>query len=103
MVSQVDAKTLLEAYSIMQHSELKTGTIGFNINVNNLLAGVFIAAGQDVACVGESGSAQLIITPASKEEIESHGKINFKVYYSFHTCYCPEAVWRNVNARQLAL
>lgn len=47
--------------------------VGFNINVNNILAAVFIATGQDVACIGESGSAQLMLSPASREEIKSQG------------------------------
>ena len=43
------------------------------MNINNILAAVFIATGQDVACIGESGSAQLMLSPASREEIKSQG------------------------------
>ena len=42
--------------------------------MNNILAAVFIATGQDVACIGESGCAQVMMAPASQEEIESQGR-----------------------------
>ena len=41
-----------------------------NSNTINLLAGVFIATGQDVASLAESASAQLIMERLSKEEME---------------------------------
>ena len=58
---------------MFQHCGIHTGGIGCNINVSNVLAAVFIATGQDVGCITESASAQLIITPATEEEIRSQG------------------------------
>ena len=70
---QIDSKSLLECYELFRNSTVRSGVVGFNVNVNNILAAVFIATGQDVACIGESGSAQLILSPASREEIKSQG------------------------------
>ena len=72
-IAQIDTKGLLECYELCRNSTVRSGVVGFNINVNNILAAVFIATGQDVACIGESGSAQLMLSPASREEIKSQG------------------------------
>ncbi len=48
------------------------GRIGFNINVSNLIAGVFIATGQDVASI-ESSHAQFYLSPISSEEWNNLG------------------------------
>lgn len=55
-------------------SKVYVGSIGLNLNVANVLTAVFIATGQDAACVVESASAQLIISPVSIEEIEEKGE-----------------------------
>ena len=67
---QVDSRSLLDTYQHFIHSSFRVGTIGYNINVSNILAAVFIATGQDVASVVESSTCQLILAPATKEEIE---------------------------------
>lgn len=66
-------KSLLEMYDLCIHTNFYGGAIGFNVNVANALAAVFIATGQDVACVVEGSSAELIISPVSVEEIEEKG------------------------------
>ena len=38
---------------------MQVGMIGFNINVANIIAAMFTATGQDIACVHESGMGQL--------------------------------------------
>lgn len=69
----MSAKALLEAYEITKNAAIASGVIGYNINVANILAAVFIATGQDVACIAESATCQLFIAPASKDEILSRG------------------------------
>ena len=58
---------------MMRDATTASGVIGYNINVANILAAVFIATGQDVACIGESASCQLFIAPARRDEIISQG------------------------------
>lgn len=50
--------------------------MGFGINVSNLIAGVFIATGQDVASV-ESCQSVLYLSVLSSAEMESIGNNNF--------------------------
>lgn len=44
--------------------------VGSNVNVANLIAAMFIATGQDVANIVESATAQLHMSPISKEQIQ---------------------------------
>ena len=67
----MDSKSLLDTYQHFIHSSFRAGTIGFNTNTSNIVAAVFIATGQDVGSVVESSTSQLILTPATKEEIEN--------------------------------
>ncbi len=62
----------MDFYNAAQTSNLCSGIIGLTLNISNLITGVFIATGQDVASV-ESSHAQLFITPLTKEEWISHG------------------------------
>ncbi|NRA67152.1 MAG: phosphotransferase [Pseudobacteriovorax sp.] len=57
-VLKVSSAKLLDAYRHGQSGANCAGMIGFNINVANVVAAMFIAAGQDVACVHESSLAQ---------------------------------------------
>lgn len=56
-----------------RNASIASGVIGYNLNVANILAAVYIATGQDVACVAESACCQLFIAPARKDEIISQG------------------------------
>ena len=58
---------------MMRNAANGSGVIGFNTNVANILAAVFIATGQDVACISEGAVCQLYIAPARKDEIQSQG------------------------------
>ena len=64
---------------MMRNATIASGVIGYNLNVANILAAVFIATGQDVACVVESASCQFFIAPARKDEIISQGSTSFTV------------------------
>lgn len=59
-------------YEEWQHILSGSGRVGFTINVPNLVAGVLIATGQDVAAV-ESYNARLSMSSLSSEEIVSIG------------------------------
>ena len=58
---------------MLRNATIASGAIGYNANVANILAAVFIATGQDVACIAESASCQLFLAPARKDEIISQG------------------------------
>ena len=58
-VLKVSAKQLANAYQNFVIGSMAAGMIGFNINVANVLAAMFTALGQDIACVHESALAQL--------------------------------------------
>jgi hydroxymethylglutaryl-CoA reductase (NADPH) len=50
---------LLEGYRTALASSIRGGMIGFNINVANVVAAIFLATGQDIASVHESSLAQI--------------------------------------------
>lgn len=58
-VLKVSGKQLVAAYQNFVTGSLAAGMIGFNINVANVVAAMFTALGQDIACVHESALAQL--------------------------------------------
>jgi NADP-dependent 3-hydroxy-3-methylglutaryl-CoA reductase len=63
-VLKVKADELVRAFGLASAFGVQSGTVGWNINVANLLAGVFGATGQDMACVHESGVALLYLKSA---------------------------------------
>ena len=63
-VLKVSAGQLLFAYQRSMEAAVQVGMIGHNMNVANVVAGAFIATGQDVACVHESSLAQLTMQSA---------------------------------------
>ena len=65
---------LLKTYEDLTAYSLQGGAIGFSTNVGNIMAGVFLATGQDVACVAEGSIAHLIVRGITKNEIEQKGK-----------------------------
>ena len=60
---------ILSAYSLLQHSVSRICSIGFNVNVAIIIASNFTTTGQDIACVVESATVQMILEPASIEDI----------------------------------
>jgi len=70
----------LACCELIKNTTERCGGLSYNTNVNNILAAVFIATGQDVACIGESGCSQLMMAPASREEIKSQGTVWWHVY-----------------------
>ena len=56
---------------------IQAGVIGFGINIINVIVGVFIATGQDVAAAIESSSGLFIVQPVTQEEMESRNLSNY--------------------------
>ena len=63
-VLKVRPDELVRAFGLATAFGIQSGTIGWNINVANLIAGVFGATGQDMACVHESSVALLYLRTA---------------------------------------
>ena len=62
-VLKVDAETLLRVWQDFVAGSVAAGMVGLNVNVANAVAALFLATGQDVACVHESSVAQLDLRP----------------------------------------
>lgn len=60
-VLKVSAAQLVRAYQQFVTGSVGAGMVGININVANVVAAMFTALGQDIACVHESALAQLHI------------------------------------------
>ena len=58
-VLKVSPEELYATYSGLQAGSIHAGMIGFNANIANVIAGIFTATGQDIACVHESSLGQL--------------------------------------------
>jgi NADP-dependent 3-hydroxy-3-methylglutaryl-CoA reductase len=58
-VFKLNAEELVSRFSRSKSARMFTGQIGFNINVANVVAGLFIATGQDAACIHESSIGEL--------------------------------------------
>ncbi len=58
-VLKVSANELLLRFARSKSARIFTGQIGFNINVSNIVSGLFLATGQDAACIHESSIAEL--------------------------------------------
>ena len=58
-VLKVSPEELVSAYSMMCSGSIHVGTVGFNINIANVVASIFAATGQDIACVHECSLGQL--------------------------------------------
>lgn len=72
----MSAKALLETYDMMRNAANASGVVGFNVNVANIIAAVFIATGQDVACLAESATCQFFIGPFTKADIHMEGGLH---------------------------
>ncbi len=62
-VLKTTPQALLDAYQLSLAAAVQSGMMGHNVNVSNVVAGAFVATGQDVACVHESSVAQLMLRP----------------------------------------
>jgi hydroxymethylglutaryl-CoA reductase (NADPH) len=62
-VLKVSRDELVESYRRGLLGGIQAGAVGGHVNVSNIVAGIFAATGQDIACVHESGSGVLTIEP----------------------------------------
>ncbi len=60
-VLKVSPEDLAEAHHIALMGSIHIGMVGFNVNVANVIAAMFTATGQDIACVHESSLGVLNI------------------------------------------
>jgi hydroxymethylglutaryl-CoA reductase (NADPH) len=58
-VLKVSPDELMKTNQVVIAGSQQVGMVGYNINVANIIAGMFTATGQDIACVHESSLAQL--------------------------------------------
>jgi hydroxymethylglutaryl-CoA reductase (NADPH) len=63
-VLRVTPEQVLKAHERGLAGAMRTGMIGYNVNAANVVAGIFTATGQDIACVHESSLAQLHVERA---------------------------------------
>ncbi|MCT8342461.1 phosphotransferase [Photorhabdus kleinii] len=61
-ILRVTPQQLVTAYHHVCEGAIASGMIGMNINAANVIAGMFTALGQDIACVHESSVAHLHMT-----------------------------------------
>jgi hydroxymethylglutaryl-CoA reductase (NADPH) len=64
-VLRVTADELLKTHERALAGSVQSGMVGYNINVANVVAAIFTATGQDIACVHESSLAQLHLEKAA--------------------------------------
>lgn len=58
-ILKISAENLFQNFTRSKSARIFSGMIGFNINVSNVVAALFMATGQDMACVHESSVAEL--------------------------------------------
>lgn len=68
-VLKVTPKQLFTAYNQFIGGSIASGMIGMNINIANVIAAIFTATGQDIACVHESSIGQLYLELTDDNEV----------------------------------
>jgi hydroxymethylglutaryl-CoA reductase (NADPH) len=58
-ILKVTPEELVRGYELAAASGVQSGTVGWNINIANMIAALFTATGQDIACIHESSVAML--------------------------------------------
>lgn len=62
-VLRTSSKKILQTYYPSKKLAKKDNMIGYNVNVANAIAGIFVATGQDLACIHESSVGFLKLKP----------------------------------------
>jgi hydroxymethylglutaryl-CoA reductase (NADPH) len=68
-ILKTDAEAMVRGHARAQLGGLLSGMVGYNINVTNVIAAMFAATGQDIACVHESGLGVLSVQPDGTDGI----------------------------------
>ncbi|MFN9069031.1 MAG: phosphotransferase [Bdellovibrionales bacterium] len=58
-ILKTTAQKLVQQFNLSKSNRLYSGMVGFNINIANVIAGIFLATGQDMACVHECSIGEL--------------------------------------------
>lgn len=67
-ILKVTPQQLVQAYQMFVTGSVAAGMVGININIANVIAAIFTATGQDIACVHESAIGQLHLELAEDGE-----------------------------------
>ncbi len=65
-VLKVTPEELVRGFELASAFGVQSGTVGWNVNVANVIAAMFTATGQDIACVHESSVALLYLKEAQE-------------------------------------
>ena len=88
----------------MVKASARIGSIGFSVNVANALAAIYTATGQDIACLVESTSVDLILEPLPgnyyliiityhhHHHHYHHQYHHYHYYYCYHYCKMVESM-----------
>lgn len=68
-VLKVTPRQLYSAFNTFVGGSIAAGMVGININIANVIAAIFTATGQDIACVHESSIGQLHMELVDDDEI----------------------------------
>lgn len=68
-VLKVTPKQLFTSYNQFIGGSIASGMVGMNINIANVIAAIFTATGQDIACVHESAIGHLYLELTDNNEI----------------------------------
>jgi hydroxymethylglutaryl-CoA reductase (NADPH) len=65
-ILNVTPERLLRVNALVQGGSVQGGMVGYTANVSNMVAAMFAALGQDIACVHESSAGHLQMEPAGE-------------------------------------
>lgn len=68
-ILKIKPKQMVMAYQYIASGSIAAGMIGMNINVANIIAAMFTALGQDIACVHESSLAHLHLELTDDDDV----------------------------------
>lgn len=60
-VLRTTKQDFMKAYSASREITIKNGMLGYNVNISNAIAAIFLATGQDLGSIHESSHADLIL------------------------------------------
>lgn len=66
-ILKISPESLFINYTRSKSARIYSGMMGFNINVSNIVAAMFLATGQDIACIHESSTAELHMEPKGQD------------------------------------
>lgn len=68
-ILKIDPKQLVRTFQYASNMAAASGSIGINVNVANVIAAIFTACGQDIACVHESSLALMYLELTEENDV----------------------------------